>query len=48
MVGMLHFLEIWNPDRYLENMMQIPAQEQAAVYELAERLHQSRQKGGAE
>lgn len=47
-VGMLHFLEIWNPERYRENMSQIPMQEQAAVYELAERLHQSRQKGGAE
>ena len=47
-VGMLHFLEIWNPDRYSENMMQIPEQEKAAVYELADRLYAGRQKGGAE
>ena len=47
-VGMLHFLEIWNPDRYSENLMQIPEQEKAAVYELADRLYAGRQKGGAE
>ena len=47
-VGMLHFLEIWNPDQYRQNMLQIPAKESAAVYELAEKIHAGWQKGGGE
>ena len=48
LVGMLHFLEIWNPDQYRQNMLQIPAKESAAVYELAEKIHAGWQKGGDE
>lgn len=48
LVGMLHFLEIWNPDQYRQNMLQIPAKESAAVYELAEKIHAGWQKGGGE
>jgi len=47
-VGMLHFLEIWNPTLYTENMMRIPAEASAAVYELAERVHEGMRKGGDE
>ena len=47
-VGMLHFVEIWNPSLYTENMLKIPETESAAVYELADRLHQGRKEGGAE
>ena len=47
-VGMMHFFEIWNPELYNENMLQIPAVSSEAVNDFAEQIYASMQKGGKE